>query len=95
MYNGYDARLVDAWGCRKNGIEHARAKMMGRGVLLDIARHRGVDSLADGEAIYNDELDACAAASGRGGAARRFRHHPHRPDGALPQGGRLGHLRRW
>jgi kynurenine formamidase len=64
MYNGYDARLVDAWGCRKNGIEHARAKMMGRGVLLDIARYRGVDSLDDGDAIYNDELDACAAAQG-------------------------------
>lgn len=64
MYNGFDARLVDSGGVHKNGIEHTKAKMMGRGVLLDIARFRGVESLADGEAIYNDELDACAKAQG-------------------------------
>jgi len=33
---------------------------VGRGVLLDIARLRGVDWLKDGEAISNDELDQCA-----------------------------------
>ena len=38
--------------------------MNGRGVLLDIARHRGVEWLKDGEAISNDELDACAKAQG-------------------------------
>ena len=30
----------------------------------DVARHRGVDWLADGEGISNDELDACAKAQG-------------------------------
>ena len=41
MYNGHDARLVDCNGLGKLGIEHSRAKMVGRGVLLDVARLRG------------------------------------------------------
>ena len=36
--------------------------MVGRGVLLDIARHQGVDWLPDGFAITNDMLDQCAKA---------------------------------
>jgi kynurenine formamidase len=60
MYNGFDAREVDSSGLHKLGIEHTRDKMVGRGVLLDIARFRGVDWLKDGEAIANDELDKCA-----------------------------------
>ena len=42
------------------GIEQSKNKMVGRGVLLDIARFRGVDWLKDGEGISNDELDSCA-----------------------------------
>ncbi len=64
MYNGYDAKLVDARGAKKLGIEHVRDKMAGRGVLLDVARHKGVDSLDDGYAITNSDLDACAEAQG-------------------------------
>ena len=64
MYNGFDATLVDARGARKLGIEHVRDKMAGRGVLLDIARWKGVDWLEDGYAITNDDLDGCAAAQG-------------------------------
>jgi kynurenine formamidase len=64
MYNGYDAKLVGARGAKKLGIEHVRDKMVGRGVLLDIARWKGVPSLADGYAITNADLDACAAAQG-------------------------------
>lgn len=64
MYNGYDARLVDSGGVHKNGIEHTKDKMIGRGVLLDVARFRGVDSLADGEAVTSAELDACAKKQG-------------------------------
>ena len=60
MYNGFDAREVDSNGLGKLGIEHAKNKMVGRGVLLDIARFRGVAWLRDGEAISNDELDKCA-----------------------------------
>jgi kynurenine formamidase len=63
-YNGHDPRMIDSRGLHVLGIEHASTKATGRGVLLDIARHRGVDWLADGEAISNDELDACAEAQG-------------------------------
>jgi len=59
-YNGYDAKLIDAKGLNVLGIEHSKNKMVGRGVLLDIARFRGVDWLKDGEGISNDELDRCA-----------------------------------
>ncbi|WP_155479611.1 cyclase family protein [Rhodoplanes serenus] len=61
-YNGHDARLIDSRGLGVLGIEHSRNKMVGRGVLLDIARFRGVDWLKDGEAISNDELNTCARA---------------------------------
>jgi kynurenine formamidase len=64
MYNGFDARLVDANGLSKLGIEHAKAKMIGRGVLLDVARHKGVDWLADGHGISNQDLDDTASAQG-------------------------------
>jgi kynurenine formamidase len=63
-YNGHDAKLIDSKGLNVLGIEHSRDKMNGRGVLLDIARFRGVDWLKDGEGIGNDELDACAKAQG-------------------------------
>jgi len=59
-YNGYDAKLIDAKGLNVLGIEHSKNKMIGRGVLLDIARFRGVPWMADGESISNDELDTCA-----------------------------------
>ena len=64
MYNGYSAGLVDAKGAKKLGIEHTRDKMVGRGVLLDIARWKGQDSLPDGYGITNEDLDKCAAAQG-------------------------------
>jgi kynurenine formamidase len=64
MYNGYEARLVDSGGVHKLGIEHTRERMVGRGVLLDVARTKGVESLADGYGISNDELDATAHAEG-------------------------------
>jgi len=61
-YNGFDAKLIDSRGLSVLGIENSRNKMNGRGVLLDIARFRGVPWLQDGEGISNDELDACAKA---------------------------------
>ncbi|MGI8477276.1 MAG: cyclase family protein, partial [Thermomicrobiales bacterium] len=38
--------------------------IIARGVLLDIAGHRGVDALGPGEAVSAAELQACAAARG-------------------------------
>ena len=62
MYNGHHARSVDSNGVSTLGIEHAKDRLVGRGVLLDIARWKKVDTLKDGEGIANDDLDACAAA---------------------------------
>src|SRR5207244_11545169 len=59
-YNGYDAKLIDSRGLSVLGIEHSKNRMVGRGVLLDIARFRGVPWLKDGEGISNHELDKCA-----------------------------------
>ena len=64
MWNGYDAALVDSDGARKNGIEHTRDRMVGRGVLLDVARHCGQDFLPDGTAITCQDLDDTARAQG-------------------------------
>lgn len=64
MWNGYPAHLVGANGALKNGIEHYRDKCVGRGVLLDVARWKGVEALADGYAITNADLDATAAHQG-------------------------------
>jgi kynurenine formamidase len=61
MWNGYDATLVDSTGAKKNGIEHTRSKMVGRGVLLDMARFKGGDYLEDGYGISSDDLTECAA----------------------------------
>jgi kynurenine formamidase len=62
MYNGHPASAVDSNGASKLGIEHAKDKLVGRGVLLDVARWKKVDTLKEGEGIANDDLDACAAA---------------------------------
>jgi kynurenine formamidase len=64
MYNGHDARQVDSRGVHQLGIEHTRDRMVGRGVLLDVARFKGLESLDDGYAISNDELDAVAEKQG-------------------------------
>jgi kynurenine formamidase len=57
MWNGYDCRSVSSAGAEKCGIEQTREKMVGRGVLLDVARMLGVEYLSDGFAITNDMLD--------------------------------------
>lgn len=64
MWNGYDARLVDCTGAKKNGIHKTRDRMVGRGVLLDIPRWKGGDYLEEGYGISNDELDGCARSQG-------------------------------
>src|SRR5204862_8225661 len=62
MWNGYDCREVTTAGAQKCGIEKTKAKMVGRGVLLDVARFKGVEVLPDGHAITCKDLDDCAKA---------------------------------
>ncbi|GGP94691.1 cyclase family protein [Streptomyces melanogenes] len=64
MYNGYGLADVTSSGARRCGVERMSASLTGRGVLLDIARFRGVDALAPGEAIGDVELAACAERQG-------------------------------
>jgi kynurenine formamidase len=64
MWNGYDQTLVDSMGASVCGIEKTRDRLVGRGVLLDIARFKGADYLEPGYGISNADLDACAASQG-------------------------------
>jgi len=58
-YNGHDAKLIDSRGLSVLASSIPRTRWSG-GVLLDIARFRGVKWMQDGESISNDELDQCA-----------------------------------
>jgi kynurenine formamidase len=56
MWNGYSASLVDSNGAHKNSIDRVKDRMVGRGVLLDVARSLGIEALADGVAISSGDL---------------------------------------
>jgi kynurenine formamidase len=61
LYNGYkvDDVLSMSDGAAKLGVEHmAQPGILSRGVLLDIARLKGVDRLDDGAPITPGDLDA-------------------------------------
>jgi kynurenine formamidase len=63
LYNGFPAATLGAGGATRNGIDKAGA-IVSRGVLLDVARHRGVERLAGGEVITPDDLEATERAEG-------------------------------
>jgi kynurenine formamidase len=63
FYNGYWVGMAGAnGGARALSAHLLTDRVAGRGVLLDVAGHRGVPRLMPGEAITAAELDACAAA---------------------------------
>ena len=92
MYNGFPASDVTSLGARRNSIAAGFDGIVGRGVLLDIPRLRGVEWLEPGDAITPDELDAAGAAQGvaietgdillvsTGRDARRAEHGPWDPN---------------
>ena len=57
-WNGRDCRTVTTSGAQYAGIEKTRDRMVGRGVLLDLAALFGKRWLPDGFAITNEMLDA-------------------------------------
>ncbi|TFG96950.1 MAG: cyclase family protein [Myxococcales bacterium] len=59
IWNGYPDDVVDYRGARRCGIEKVRT-LASRGVLLDVARARGVERLAGGSAVTAEDLDAAA-----------------------------------
>jgi kynurenine formamidase len=60
LYNGAPARTVSAAGSARSGIDKVHADLVGRGVLLDVARHLGVDCCDPRQPILATDLDACA-----------------------------------
>jgi len=62
LYNGFPSSAVSPHGARHCGIDKQGKGIAGRGVLLDIARHKGRKWLEMGEVITPDDLDACARA---------------------------------
>jgi kynurenine formamidase len=60
MYNGHGLEHVTSTGAALNSIDRVADGVVGRGVLLDIPRHRGVAWLEAGDAIDDAELAACA-----------------------------------
>jgi kynurenine formamidase len=57
IYNGYGAEWVSSKGALKGDVTNAADGMVGRGVLLDVARALGADWLEPGHAIGREELE--------------------------------------
>jgi kynurenine formamidase len=65
MFNGYWAGLVTGGtGARRLGVHHFAEGLVGRAVVLDVARRVGVDRLDAGFGIGPDLLDEVASSSG-------------------------------
>ena len=63
MFNGFSAGEVTSKGAAKGGVENMPT-VTSRGVLLDLARAKGVDALELGTAIYPEDLDEAAEKQG-------------------------------
>jgi kynurenine formamidase len=62
MYNGYSAADATTGGSRANGVHNYTGRIVTRGIFVDLAEHRGVQSLEPGYAITADDLDEYLAA---------------------------------
>ena len=88
MWNGYSAGEVTAYrGAVRNGIEKLANRIVTRGVLLDVARYKGVSSLEPGYAITEEDLTGCIESQGDTSAAGQG-------DAVLVRTGQLGAGRR-
>jgi kynurenine formamidase len=61
MYNGRPCTEVTSAGARINDIRPVAARLVTRGVLVDVARSTGVDSLAPDHEVTVAELEAALA----------------------------------
>jgi kynurenine formamidase len=64
MYNGYWAGAVSSTGAEVLGIGHQAKGFVGRGVLIDVARHLGVEYVEPTMQFEPDFLDEVLAAQG-------------------------------
>lgn len=60
LYNGYSRNTVNSFGAGKLGIHNAKS-FITRGVLFDVARVKGVESVPLDYEITVDDLKACGA----------------------------------
>ena len=58
MYNGFAATEVGRFGARRCAITAGREGIISRGVLLDIAKLKGVEWMEPGERIFPEDLEA-------------------------------------
>jgi kynurenine formamidase len=64
LYNGFPATSVTSGGAGRDAIDRLGPGIASRGVLLDLARARGVERLAPGLAIGPADLEAAERAQG-------------------------------
>jgi hypothetical protein len=64
LYNGTPQSVVNSHGSEVGSIMAARHGVVGRGVLFDVPRHRGIDWLEPGEAVLASELQEVASEQG-------------------------------
>jgi len=64
LYNGFPASDVSPHGAKHCSIDKQAKGIAGRGVLVDIARLRGVEWMGAGEVITPDDLDAACERQG-------------------------------
>jgi kynurenine formamidase len=64
IWNGFDARTTVGGLSKASVVPIAERGVVGRGILLDIARWRGKNSLDKGETFTHEDLMACAKAQG-------------------------------
>jgi kynurenine formamidase len=64
IWNGYDARTTVGGLSKASVVPIAERGVVGRGILLDIARWRGKNTLDKGETFTHEDLMACAEAQG-------------------------------
>jgi kynurenine formamidase len=69
LYNGRSSASFDEQGATVNTIETVKDGLVGRGVLLDVPRSRGVPWLEPGEHIFGDDLEAAERRQGVRAAA--------------------------
>lgn len=61
LYNGVPSSVITEAGASKMGIDKVKT-LVGRGILLDVPKSKGVDRLDGGYALTGDDLDAAAEA---------------------------------
>lgn len=64
LYNGLAADSVTSDGAPAEAIDAVKDGLVGRGVLLDIPRLRGVSWLEPGEHVFRDDLEGAADEQG-------------------------------